>query len=135
MERFNYYEHIKEVLEEATEHFVPIYKINEQKYKKLKENCDLISKFILYIYDFYNEVESELETYLAPILGCGMKVDGKTKNITAYFDIRDFIIENKPNNFSKILLSAKELRFKPLEDNDIYMRMEIVFDGIWDKVK
>lgn len=144
---FDGYELMEKIINMASEHFAPQFIVNTEKRSRLDNICKVIESMVSDITELYAEADAnedyddqwlfELFNVEKPtvqtLLSYHINVSGETKNITFTLEIRDLIVENKPSNFSALLSNAKEVRFRPSDNSDMYMYMDLVFDGIWDE--
>ena len=108
---------VKMVVDEATEQFAPLWKVNDEKLSALKDKCADIDSLIL---DFGGE-EMEVD------------VDNSKLTISICISCCEGIIVEGGIVFQRVVTDALSVSFAN-SDNSDGVNVTIIFHGVWDKV-
>lgn len=103
------------VVEEATEQFAPLWKLNEENYKILEQYCGVIDSLAQ---------EFEGESY-------DVEVDEVKMTVKIVLECQEMTIESKTHQFYELAQKADSFGFSATEDSTLLV--EFVFPSVWEK--
>lgn len=103
------------VIDEASNQFSPLWKINEENYKILRQYCSFIDGLAK---------EFDGESY-------EVEVDEIKMTISIKMECADVTIESKSHKFLELSKRAISVGFSSVSDE--MMAVEFVFPSVWDK--
>ena len=103
------------VIDEATSQFVPIWKINKDKYQILKQYCDVLDSLA-------EEFDGE---------SFDVEVDDIAMTVTIKMECPDIIIKSQNHKYCSLAQRALSFGFAVSETG--LLCMKFVFPSVWDR--
>lgn len=103
------------VVDEATAQFAPIWKINQEKYKILKQYCSVLDSLATEFYGESFEVD----------------IDDIKMTISVKMECQDMTIESQVHKYYSLAQRAISFGFSCSENGNLVV--EFVFPSVWDK--
>lgn len=103
------------VVEEATERFSPLWKVNDERYDILRQYCDVLDALA-------KELDGE---------SFDVEVDEIKMTISISMECRDMVIESKDHNYCKLAERALAFGFSVSEDG--LLCVKFVFPSVWER--
>lgn len=104
------------VVEEATNQFSPVWKLDNEKFKILGQYCDVIDSLAK---------EFDGESY-------DVEINDISMDIIIVVECPDIVIENHQHKYYELISRAKSFGFSVTESGNLSVRF--VFPGIWNRV-
>lgn len=103
------------VVEEATSQFAPIWKINNERYRILKQYCSAI-----------DSIASEFEGK-----SFGVDIDDVKKTIKIDVECSDMTVDTKSHKYFSLAQRALSIGFRASDSGNLIV--EFVFPTVWDR--